>query len=151
MRVLSLALAGLALAGAFFCCVCLVRHRLCAGPTLSHTHSHSSPLSLRPPNPPGFASAQDATTTSSSTRPSGRPVPRGPAAGPNYIPTPEEVAEMNEAERIRCGACQFWSPTAEACVAVPLKYDCQGTVAGPALMGCGVECAYYEEDNEHGE
>jgi hypothetical protein len=58
---------------------------------------------------------------------------------------------MAAAEAIRCGVCQFWSPTANGCVSVPLKYECAGEVGSTGLMGCGVECAYYEEDGEHGE
>ena len=58
---------------------------------------------------------------------------------------------MEAAEAVKCGACQFWSPTLAGCVSVPLKYDCQGDLGVPGLMGCGVECAYYEEDGEHGE
>ena len=106
-----------------------------------------------PPPTTGLAAAQPGPNngeTTTEARTSGRPVPRGPAAGPNYVPTPEEAAAMAAAEAIRCGVCQFWSPTANGCVSVPLKYECAGEVGSKGLMGCGVECAYYEEDGEHG-
>lgn len=108
------------------------------------TTSHPS---LLPPPPPGFAAAQPRGPPGAGPPDGGPPRPPTPI-GPNYIPSADEQAAIDDTERTNCGECRFWAAEWEVCADVPSKFKCDGDRAKPGKP-CG-PCAYLENDGDGG-